>query len=310
MDRSAGNLLTLVNHLDREWHGQAHDYEREAITRFAALLTLPARLIAPDRPARLLREATILRNARFTGRAVTDIFFHKQNFTEVDAILFDVGSPVGHLRGGCDYVVEVERKFRDRERDYYKAMQRAREVSALFDRLFGRRLRPVVIFEDRREALSYRTHQDDVLFIPMSRLVELTETVPIIHPDEIPGRASDKTMVKLSLLWLLARRNPYDPRAAGTKVSNLIVDARRVDEPVHLPVVGHVDLDRVPRTFDRWLRECRNQSVDHAEKRLSRYFEEMEQAGLIDHASRNPTLTRAGGDVVLAYTAFLDRSER
>ena len=49
------DVLTLANELDTAWHKQPRGFEREAITRFWGLLTLPARALDPTLPRTLLR---------------------------------------------------------------------------------------------------------------------------------------------------------------------------------------------------------------------------------------------------------------
>ncbi len=61
------DALTLANTLDEAWHDQPRSFEREALTRFWGLLTLPARILDPAAPSKMLRSAAVLRNARFTG---------------------------------------------------------------------------------------------------------------------------------------------------------------------------------------------------------------------------------------------------
>jgi len=304
---SARDLLDLVNRMDRRWHAQPRDYEREALTRLFTLWTLPARLVSIQRPAELARDYTVLRNVRLTGTSVHEIFFQDQDFTEVDAIFFGSGSVLGHPNGGENYLVEVERKARERDRDYYRAMQRARKVSALFQRVFDVRLLPVLVYDDRKDRLTYPTFDEEFVVLSLGRLRELTGEIPITSPDEIPGRASDRTMVKLALLWMLARTNPDDPRATGLSVKTLIAQARREGLPLRLPVVGHQDLDRAPRTIQRWLDREREDDVHLANRRLSVYLDELEGAGAIVGARRHPVLTREGGDIVLNYSRFIDR---
>ena len=304
------DLLDLVNEVDSQWHGQPRDFEREAVTRLFQWLTLPARLLEPRRPAELARRATLLRNVRFNGASVRDIFFRDQDFTEVDAIFLDVGSPVGHTGDGESYVIEVERKAQDRDGDYFRAMQRARKVSALFRRAFDVLLRPVVIYDDRRGQLGYPSFEDDLVVMPMSRLRALTEALAVSHPDEVPGRASDRTMVKLDLLWLLARANPDDPRASRVSPKGLVDAARRGGVDLHLPVMGHQNLDRAASTLRHWLESSREDDKHLVSRRISRYLSELEEAGAVRGAPRHPVLTRSGGDLVLAYTHFLDHDRR
>ena len=307
---NAQDLLGLVNEVDRLWHGQPRDFEREAVTRLFMWLTLPARLLDARRPAALARGSTLLRNVRFNGASVRDIFFRDQDFTEVDAIFLDVGSPVGHTGNGESYVVEVERKAQDRDGDYFRAMQRARKVSALFRRAFDVLLRPVVIYDDRDGQLGYPSFEDDLVVVPMSRLRALTEALPVSHPDEVPGRASDRTMVKLDLLCLLARANPDDPRASRVSPRGLVDAARRGGLDLHLPVMGHQNLDRAPPTLRRWFQASREDDKHLVSRRISRYLSELEEVGAVRGASSHPALTRSGGDVVLAYTHFLDHDRR
>lgn len=303
----ASDLLDFVNRLDRLWHAQPRDYEREALTRFFTLVTLPARLISSDRPARLAQESTILRNVRFTGASVRDIFFRDQNFTEVDAIFFNVGSSAGHLGGGDSYVVEVERKALARNRDYYRAMQRSRKISLLFQRIFDAPLLPVVVFDDREGSLNYGPYDDDLVVLPMTRLQELTSGVPILLPDEIPGRSSDRTMVKLAILWLLARTNPDDPRMARTSARRLIELARREGVPLHLPALGHLDLDRFHGSLGRWLTDIREDDRHLERKRIGPYLTELCESGAAEIQAGSPILTRQGGEVVLQFAQYLDR---
>ena len=101
------DALALTNELDDAWHDQTRSFEREAVTRFWGLLTLPARALDPGRPRELLQAATVLRNARFKGEWVKGMFFANKDFTEVDAIFLQVGSSLGHPRGDDAWVVEV-----------------------------------------------------------------------------------------------------------------------------------------------------------------------------------------------------------
>ncbi len=119
------DTLELANVLDAAWHGQTKCFEREAITRFWGLLTLPARLLDPERLREMLGAATILRNARFKGEPVKGMFFADKDFTEVDALFLQVGSSLGHPLGEDAWVVEVERKVAHHQGDYYVAIQRA-----------------------------------------------------------------------------------------------------------------------------------------------------------------------------------------
>ncbi len=80
------DALALANELDAAWHDQPRLFEREAITRFWGLLTLPARVLDPLRPREMLRSTTVLRNARFKGDPVKGMFFANKDFTEVDGL--------------------------------------------------------------------------------------------------------------------------------------------------------------------------------------------------------------------------------
>ena len=304
------DLLGLVNEVDRNWHAQPRDFEREAITLLFLWMTLPARLMDGNRPAELANNATVLRNVRFTGASVRDIFFRNQQFTEVDAIFLGVGSPVGHLEGGESYVVEVERKIQEHDGDYYRAIQRAREISTLFMRTFDEPLRPVVVYDDRDGRLSMPSFKEDLVLIPMGRLRDLTSSFPVEHPDEIPGRASDRTLVKLDLLRLLARANPDDPRASCSSGMGIVQAARRAGLNLYLPVVGHQDLDRAPNSLRRWLDGSREDDVHLAAKRVDKYLGELEEAGAVRNAAHRPVLTSNGGNIVLAYSRFLDSRRR
>lgn len=52
------DALALANKMDESWHDQSRSFEREAVTRFWRLLTLPARALDPERPRSMLRAAT------------------------------------------------------------------------------------------------------------------------------------------------------------------------------------------------------------------------------------------------------------
>ena len=197
------DLLTLANELDDTWHNQSRSFEREAITRFWGLLTMPARALDPELPRQLLRHATVLRNARFEGRLVEQMFFSNKRFTEIDAVFFDVGSPLGHLGGRDAWVVEVERKQANEHGDYYLAIQRARRFCELLERRFGVRGRPVVVYEDNDGQLSARTFDEGVLLITMSELRDRTRGLRFETIADLPGAGSDRLLVKLGLLHQL-----------------------------------------------------------------------------------------------------------
>ena len=82
------DALALANELDDAWHDQTRSFEREAVTRFWGLLTLPARALEARRPRELLKAATVLRNARFKGDQVKGMFFANKDFTEGFAAKF------------------------------------------------------------------------------------------------------------------------------------------------------------------------------------------------------------------------------
>lgn len=294
------DLLDLLNRLDRAWHGQPQTYEREALTRFLQLVTLPARLV---HSGHRVRETIVLRNTRFCGRSVHEFFFEDQSFTEVDGIFARCGSALGHARGGGSYVVEVERKPGGRNADYLRAIRRARKIAALLERRFADPVWPALIYDDRGGDLSYARHEDGLITISMTHLRTVTDGLRATHPDEIPGRAGDRTQVKLDLLWQLACCNPDDPWTEPRTAAGLVNAARRADLDLRKPVVGHQDLEQVPAAFDRWL-ETSREPWDKLIARVDGYLSELAGIGLIEPAQRGFVLTSDGADVVLACSEF------
>lgn len=291
------DLLAYVNELDTTWHDQTHTFEREAITRFWGLLTLPARALDPALPARLLKRATVVRNARFTGATVQEMFFENQAFTEVDALFFNVGSPLGHLSGDDAWVVEVERKTGYHQGDYFRAIHRARRFAQLLNDKFGVRARPVMIYEDGGGKLSYQTFEGDVLLITMSTLRERTRGLSFHALTDIPGAAFDRTLVKLALLTQLVRRSPHQPGPTLTPTT-LARLAESSGHPVRLTVQGHQHVDTLPSSLAAWFQLAR-QHDDHLAARVTKYLTELRADGLLDPNHHAPRLTLTGGNVVL-----------
>lgn len=305
---SSFDLLAFVNSLDRLVHKMPRDYEREAVTRLLALMTVPARIVSPRRPAELARSGVLLRNVRFEGPEFREIFFRDQPFTEVDAIFLGLGSVLGHVAKTASYIVEVERKSIEKNRDYYRAMQRARLVASIFARHFGSPFLPVVVFDDREGRLTYKRFDGDLVIIPMSLLADQTGGIRINEPDLIAGRASDRMMVKLDLLRILAASNPDDPRQGALTAAQVVVEARgRV--PLHLPVYGHQRLGSAPRTVARWVAQNRERD-DHLEgKRLPKYLNELCEIGALTRVGEGYRLTELGGDIVLIYSSYLEAGD-
>jgi hypothetical protein len=291
------DALTLANELDDDWHNQSRSFEREAVTRFWGLLTLPARALDPALPRKLLKATTVLRNARFTGSAVSEMFFADQQFTEVDAIFFNVGSPLGHDRGDDAWVVEVERKSGHGHGDYFRAMHRARQFSDLIHQRFGVRARPVVIYEDEGGKLSYKTFDGDVLLITMSTLRERTRGLTFPSMLDIPGGASDRTLVKLAVLRQLVSRDPNVP--GGLPSSAALARAIVADGwPLRHPVAGHQSVDALPDSVERWFK-LEREDDNHIAARLDKYLAEMLERGLVDRLTPQPRLSYDGGTVAL-----------
>lgn len=291
------DALTLANQMDETWHDQARSFEREAVTRFWGLLTLPARVLDPERPRAMLRAATVLRNARFKGDAVKSMFFANKDYTEVDALFLSVGSSLGHQRGEDAWVVEVERKSAHQQGDYYIAIQRARKFAELLSRRFQLRARAVVIYEDDGGRYSYAGFEGDVLLIQMAVLRDRTRGLRFPSLSDIPGVASDKTLMKLALLRQLVARDPNHPAwYAGPLALGREVDAD--GWPLHLPVVGHQDTDGFPESLAKWLARER-ESDGHLAERIDRYFDELHAKGEIEARQPAPRLSAKGGQTVL-----------
>lgn len=303
---STDDLLAFVNKVDREWHDMPRDFEREAMTRFWTLLTLPARLLRPERLLELGRQCVSSRNIRLTGDAIREIFFKDQQYTEVDGIFFHVGSVLGQLEGGASYVIEVERKLSDQHGDYYRALLRVRKVSKILQKAFGGDFYPVLIFDDQDEKLSYPTHEDETAVISMGRLRALTEGLPVLHPDEIPGRASDRVLVKLDLLWLMAQQDPESPHHVPATPKQLAILAQQRRLTLRLPVSGHQNIDGMGADLRRWLNRVEEDDTHLLEKRLPLYLGELEVAGAIQREGNGYQLSRSGSDYVLGYSRFLD----
>ena len=291
------DALSLANELDEAWHDQPRTFEREAVTRFWGLLTLPARVLDPLRPRVMLRAATVLRNARFKGDPVKGMFFANKDFTEVDGLFLQVGSSLGHPRGEDAWVVEVERKTAHEQGDYYLAIQRARKFAEYFSRQFRVRARAVVIFEDDGGKYSYQDFDGDVLLIPMSTLRDRTRGLSFPSLSDLPGVACDKTLMKLALMRQLVAVDPNHPSWYGGPLAL----GRDIDEEglaVHLPVVGHQDTGALPDSLGKWLAKER-ESDGHLAERVNQYLDELHQKGMLDGRLPAPRLSHEGGPVVL-----------
>lgn len=291
------DALALANELDATWHEQPRSFEREAVTRLWGLLTLPARVLDPLRPREMLRAATVLRNARFAGDPVRNMFFANKDFTEVDGIFLDVGSSLGHPRGQDAWVVEVERKSAHEHGDYYVAIQRARRFAELLTRQFGLRARAVVIYEDESGKLSYPDFDGEVLMVAMSVLRDRTRGLafPAIH--DLPGWAGDKTLVKMALLRQLVVSDPNHPAWYGGPLAL----AREVEADglsLHKPVVGHQDTDQLPRELRAWLARARESEAELT-TRIDRYLDELHARGVLERRAPSPRLSFEGGHVAL-----------
>jgi hypothetical protein len=291
------DALSLANAMDEAWHDQPRSFEREAVTRFWGLLTLPARVLNPSRPRELLRSATVLRNARFKGASVKGMFFADKDFTEVDALLLQVGSSLGHPRGQDAWVLEVERKSAHQQGDYYVAIQRARKFAEFLSRQFDVRARAVVIYEDDGGKYSYPDFDHDVLLIQMGMLRDRTRGLRFPSLSDLPGVGCDKTLVKLALLRQLVAADPNHPNwFAGPLALGRAVAADGWS--LHLPVVGHQDTDHVPDTVSNWLAKER-ESDAHLSQRIDQYLDELHASGELEHRKPAPRLSVAGGQTVL-----------
>ena len=291
------DALDLANAMDEQWHPQPRSFEREAVSRFWGLLTLPARILDGGRPRLMLRSANVLRNARFKGGAVRGMFFDNKDFTEVDALFLSVGSAVGHLQGDDAWVVEVERKSANQQGDYYLAIQRARAFAQLLASQMGIRARPAVIFEDDGGRYSYKDFDGDVLLISMSSLREKTAGLRFPSIWDLPGLASDKTLVKLAILRQLVTVDPNHPAWYGGPLG-LARSIEAGEVSLKLPAVGHQDVSRMGPDVGGWL--ARERETDtHLEERLERYLTELIDSGMLEPRSSAPRLSLDGGNVVL-----------
>jgi hypothetical protein len=291
------DALALANRMDEAWHDQPRSFEREAVTRFWGLLTLPARVLDPERPRAMLSAASVLRNARFKGDAVKGMFFANKDFTEVDALFLSVGSSLGHVHGEAAWVVEVERKSANQQGDYYLAIQRAREFAALLRAQFGVHARPVVIFEDDGGRYSYKDFDGEVLLISMGALRERTRGLRFPSLGDLPGLACDKTLVKLAILRQLVAGDPNHPEWYGGPLA--LVRAIEADGlNLHLPVVGHQDTGKLPNVVGSWLARDRETEL-HLADRIDRYLGELHASTMLERLSPAPRLSFEGGQVVL-----------
>lgn len=295
------DALTLANALDEAWHAQPRSFEREALSRFWGLLSLAAGVLSPGRPRALLRAATVLRNARFQGAEIREMFFDNQEYTEVDGIFFKVGSTLGHLQGDEAWVVEVERKAAHSQGDYYKAVQRAKKFAHLLGGRFGLQVRPVVIFEDEAGRFSAEPFDGEVLLIPMGTLRRRTQGLRFPGLADLPGVACDKTLVKLALLRQLTAADPHHPGGyRGPMGLARAVEAAGLD--LHLPVVGHQRTDALPSSLRDYLLHAREDDA-HLQARIERYLSELVQGGALQTLYPAPRLSIAGGDAVLRLLA-------
>lgn len=292
-----GDALSLANECDAAWHDQPRSFEREALTRFWGLLTLPARVLDAHRPRELLRAATVLRNARFRGEPVQGMFFGHKEFTEVDGLFLQVGSSLGHPRGEDAWVVEVERKAANQQGDYYVAFQRARKFAEFISRQFSVRARPVVIFEDDGGRYSYQAFDGEVLLIPMGLLRERTQGLTFPSLVDLPGVASDRTLVKLALLRQLVAHDPNHP---GWYDGPLALARASQDDgiPLHRPAMGHEDVGALPASLDRWLGAAREDD-NRLTARINEYLDELHRCGVLDRRRPAPQLSIEGGQWVL-----------
>lgn len=291
------DALTLANEMDDAWHDQPRTFEREAVTRFWGLLSLPARVLDPIWPRELLRSATVLRNARFKGEPVKGMFFANKDFTEVDALFFQVGSSLGHPRGEDAWVVEVERKSANQQGDYYLAIQRARKFAELFTSRFHVRTRPVVIYDDDGGKYTYQAFDNDVLLIAMQVLRERTRGLSFPSLADIPGVASDKTLVKLAIMRQLVAGDPNHPDWYSGPLA-LARDVGANGHPLHLPAVGHQETGDLPDTLGKWLMK-EKESDEHLSKRIADYLDELHSSGMLASRHPAPRLSLEGGQVVL-----------
>lgn len=291
------DALALANEMDEAWHDQPRSFEREAVTRFWGLLTLPARALDHARPRTMLREAIVLRNARFKGDAVKGMFFSNKDFTEVDALFLSVGSSLGHPSGDDAWVVEVERKSAYQQGDYYLAIQRARKFAELLSERFRLRARAVVIFEDGGGRYSYPDFDGDVLVIPMSSLRQRTNGLRFPSLSDLPGLASDKTLVKLVALRHLVAGDPNHPTWYGGPLA-LAREMEATGWDIHLPVVGHQDTGILPDSVATWIARERETEV-HLQERIERYLRELHSRSMLERLVPAPRLSIGGGQVVL-----------
>jgi hypothetical protein len=304
MPRSPGppgppDALQLANALDLAWHGAqgARDFEREAVTRFWGLLTLPARALDPARPRALLQAATVLRNARFQGEAVREMFFADKDFTEVDALFLSVGSPLGHPAGDEAWVVEVERKQGRHQADYYVAIQRARRFAALLQARLGQRARAVVIYEDEGGRLSQPGLDGDVLLVQMGALRASTAGLRFPALEDLPGLGCDRTLVKLALLRQLVKADPQLPDGYAGPLA-LARELEAEGAPLRRPVDGHQDTDRLPTSVTAWRALAQEPDAGLA-ARVDRCLDELHAAGALAHRRPAPRLSVEGGHTVL-----------
>jgi hypothetical protein len=225
------------------------------------------------------------------------MFFAEKDFTEVDALFLQVGSSLGHPKGEDAWVVEVERKSANQQGDYYVAIQRARKFAELLGQQFRIRARAAVIYEDDSGKYSYPDLDSDVLLIPVGLLRDRTRGLRFPSLADIPGVASDKTSVKLALLRQLAAGDPNHPDWYAGPLS-LGRDIHAEGLPLHLPIVGHQDTDRLPDTIATWLTKERETDV-HLAERIDRYLAELHAKGQLDHRLPAPRLSVAGGQTVM-----------
>jgi hypothetical protein len=291
------DALVLANECDAAWHDQPRSFEREALTRFWGLLTLPARVLDPHRPREMLRAATVLRNGRFKGEPVRGMFFANKDFTEIDGLFLQVGSSLGHPSGEDAWVVEVERKAAHQQGDYYVAIQRARKFADFISHHFKVRARPVVIFEDDGGKYSYQPFEGEVLLIPMGALRGRTQGLSFPSLVDLPGVASDRTLVKLALLRQLVSHDPNHPGWFGGPLA--LARASQLDGiPLHMPAVGHQDAGAFPGSIARWIGAEREDDT-HLGERIDRYLDQLHRCGVIDRRRPAPRLSTEGGQIVL-----------
>jgi hypothetical protein len=290
------DFLGFVDAMDRAWHGSV-SASRELVARWWALTTSGAARLDPGLPRTSLADATVLRGLRPVDATVdTDDEGYDRLGRDTHVVL-EAGSALGHRRGQASWVVQVVPPGGEGTR--FRALQRVRLMRRMVERCFEAPALAVLLDHGGSASLPSR-FDSETLVLGADEIRAATDGLRINWVTDLPGAPWDRTLVKLGLMRALAATSPEN-------VDGFVL-ARRAAElgwPVRRPVEGPLGLHDNGMTLAAWV-EQHPETPAMVRARIGRVLAELEDAGMIRHADTRPTLTYAGGDVVLALMAFVD----